>query len=209
MEHWCVSGGSADATARSFSVHPNTVRYRLRRVDELTGRSLPGPRATTDIDAALLAGPCLGRRPTTGPRSRLSRGAARIQTCACPVRPRRRTQSRARRGMPSIGWKKERGGPRGRRDGRRTASHAGRRRPSTPPHAARGPGRPRDVTVPRPGCRGGRRHARLAVAGQLTLPSSPQWIAVLDVRGEGARQPGVICCRRSRGGSCRGGRRLP
>ncbi|MFJ3499441.1 MULTISPECIES: PucR family transcriptional regulator [unclassified Streptomyces] len=55
LEHWFASGGSADATARGLFVHPNTVRYRLRRVEELTGRSLSDPRATTDIGAALLA----------------------------------------------------------------------------------------------------------------------------------------------------------
>ncbi|MFB7032810.1 PucR family transcriptional regulator, partial [Streptomyces sp. NPDC056295] len=55
LEHWFASGGSANATARGLFVHPNTVRYRLRRVEELTGRSLSDPRATTDIGAALLA----------------------------------------------------------------------------------------------------------------------------------------------------------
>jgi len=30
-------GSSLEATARTLFVHPNTVRYRLRRVSELTG----------------------------------------------------------------------------------------------------------------------------------------------------------------------------
>jgi DNA-binding PucR family transcriptional regulator len=34
-------GNSLEATARLLFVHPNTVRYRLRRVSELTG-VLPG-----------------------------------------------------------------------------------------------------------------------------------------------------------------------
>jgi DNA-binding PucR family transcriptional regulator len=34
-------GSSLEATARTLFVHPNTVRYRLRRVSELTG-ILPG-----------------------------------------------------------------------------------------------------------------------------------------------------------------------
>ncbi|MGV9690342.1 PucR family transcriptional regulator [Streptomyces sp. NPDC003444] len=55
LEHWFASGGSADATARSLFVHPNTVRYRLRRVEELTGRSLSDPRAAAAVGAALLA----------------------------------------------------------------------------------------------------------------------------------------------------------
>lgn len=33
------SGGSIEATARARFVHPNTVRYRLRRVNEITGYS--------------------------------------------------------------------------------------------------------------------------------------------------------------------------
>ncbi|AJF69296.1 transcriptional regulator, Fis family protein [Streptomyces vietnamensis] len=55
LEHWFAAAGSAGAAARSLFVHPNTVRYRLRRVEELTGRSLSDPRATADIGAALLA----------------------------------------------------------------------------------------------------------------------------------------------------------
>ncbi|MDR1079303.1 MAG: helix-turn-helix domain-containing protein [Propionibacteriaceae bacterium] len=30
-------GGSVEATARQLYVHPNTVRYRLRRIARLTG----------------------------------------------------------------------------------------------------------------------------------------------------------------------------
>lgn len=55
LEHWFAAAGSAGAAAQSLFVHPNTVRYRLRRVEELTGRSLSDPRATADIGAALLA----------------------------------------------------------------------------------------------------------------------------------------------------------
>ncbi|MFD7671871.1 PucR family transcriptional regulator [Streptomyces anulatus] len=55
LEHWFAAAGSAGAAAQSLFVHPNTVRYRLRRVEELTGRSLSDPRTTADIGAALLA----------------------------------------------------------------------------------------------------------------------------------------------------------
>jgi DNA-binding PucR family transcriptional regulator len=55
LEQWFASGGSANTAAQSLFVHPNTVRYRLRRVEELTGRLLTDPRATADIGAALLA----------------------------------------------------------------------------------------------------------------------------------------------------------
>ncbi|WP_406404774.1 helix-turn-helix domain-containing protein [Streptomyces sp. NBC_00879] len=55
LEHWYAAAGSATDAARSLFVHPNTVRYRLRRVEDLAGRSLSDPRAAADIGAALLA----------------------------------------------------------------------------------------------------------------------------------------------------------
>jgi DNA-binding PucR family transcriptional regulator len=55
LEHWYAAAGSATDAARSLFVHPNTVRYRLRRVEELTARSLSDPRAAADIRVALLA----------------------------------------------------------------------------------------------------------------------------------------------------------
>ncbi|MFJ7333159.1 PucR family transcriptional regulator [Streptomyces sp. NPDC101110] len=55
VEHWFAAAGSATEAARSLFVHPNTVRYRLRRVEELTARSLSDPRAVADIRVALLA----------------------------------------------------------------------------------------------------------------------------------------------------------
>ncbi|MFC5219541.1 PucR family transcriptional regulator [Streptomyces coerulescens] len=54
LEHWYAAAGSATDAARSLFVHPNTVRYRMRRIEELTGRSLSDPRATADFRAALL-----------------------------------------------------------------------------------------------------------------------------------------------------------
>ncbi|MGW5780061.1 PucR family transcriptional regulator [Streptomyces sp. NPDC003863] len=55
LEHWFAAAGSASGAAESLFVHPNTVRYRLRRVEELTGRSLSDPRAAADFGTALLA----------------------------------------------------------------------------------------------------------------------------------------------------------
>ena len=37
MTTYLEQGYSLEATARLLFVHPNTVRYRLRRVSELTG----------------------------------------------------------------------------------------------------------------------------------------------------------------------------
>ncbi|MFI7005362.1 PucR family transcriptional regulator [Streptomyces sp. NPDC050145] len=55
LEHWFAAAGSAGDAAQSLFVHPNTVRYRLRRVEELTGRSLSDPRTVADVSVALLA----------------------------------------------------------------------------------------------------------------------------------------------------------
>nr|WP_310435634.1 helix-turn-helix domain-containing protein [Streptomyces sp. 3330] len=71
LEHWFAAAGSATEAARGLFVHPNTVRYRLRRIEELTGRSLSDPRAVADMGAALLAvrnaGSGPGGRPPTAP----------------------------------------------------------------------------------------------------------------------------------------------
>jgi DNA-binding PucR family transcriptional regulator len=52
-----LEGGSAlEACARALFVHPNTVRYRLRRVSELTGRMPTDPRDALVLRTALIAG---------------------------------------------------------------------------------------------------------------------------------------------------------
>jgi PucR C-terminal helix-turn-helix domain/GGDEF-like domain len=48
-------GGVLESCARALFVHPNTVRYRLRRVAELTGRSPTDPRGALVLRFALLA----------------------------------------------------------------------------------------------------------------------------------------------------------
>jgi DNA-binding PucR family transcriptional regulator len=49
-------GGSLEATARSLYVHANTVRYRLRRVAELTGYAAATPRDAFALQIALTLG---------------------------------------------------------------------------------------------------------------------------------------------------------
>ena len=49
-------GGALEACARALFVHPNTVRYRLRRVSELTGRTPTDPRDALVLRIALIAG---------------------------------------------------------------------------------------------------------------------------------------------------------
>ncbi|MGW1051422.1 PucR family transcriptional regulator [Streptomyces sp. NPDC002521] len=55
LGHWFASGGVAAGAAERLFVHPNTVRYRLRRIEELTGRALTDPIALADLGAALYA----------------------------------------------------------------------------------------------------------------------------------------------------------
>ena len=47
------SGGNLEASARALFVHPNTVRYRLRRAAELTGFSATDPRGSWTLQVAL------------------------------------------------------------------------------------------------------------------------------------------------------------
>lgn len=55
LGHWFAAGGRAPDAAERMFLHPNTVRYRLRRVEELIGRSLSDPRTVADLGAALEA----------------------------------------------------------------------------------------------------------------------------------------------------------
>ena len=48
-------GGSSDRAARQLFVHPNPVRQRLRRVAQLTGRTLTAPRDVAQLCLALEA----------------------------------------------------------------------------------------------------------------------------------------------------------
>ncbi len=47
-------GGALEACARALFVHPNTVRYRLRRVSDLTGRNPADPRNAHVLRTALI-----------------------------------------------------------------------------------------------------------------------------------------------------------
>lgn len=55
LQTWLDCGGSASATAERLFCHPNTVRHRLRRIEERTGRSLTDPRAVAELCLALEA----------------------------------------------------------------------------------------------------------------------------------------------------------
>ena len=49
---WLDAGGSADRAAAALFCHPNTVRHRLRRLQDQTGRSLSQPRELAELTLA-------------------------------------------------------------------------------------------------------------------------------------------------------------
>ncbi|HEY3006760.1 MAG TPA: helix-turn-helix domain-containing protein [Micromonosporaceae bacterium] len=53
LRAWFAEEGSATAAAARLHVHRNTVHYRLRRVEALTGRSLTRPTAVGELHLAL------------------------------------------------------------------------------------------------------------------------------------------------------------
>jgi hypothetical protein len=57
------SGGSIEATARAMFIHANTVRYRLKRVADLTGYNPQNPRDGFTLRVALTLGRLLNPEP--------------------------------------------------------------------------------------------------------------------------------------------------
>jgi hypothetical protein len=56
LDAFLTNGGALEATARALFVHPNTVRYRLRRVAEVTGFAPLLPRDAFTLRIALALG---------------------------------------------------------------------------------------------------------------------------------------------------------
>ena len=50
---WLAAGGSTSTAARQLHVHRNTVRYRVRRIEEVTGRDLSLPVDAAELYVAL------------------------------------------------------------------------------------------------------------------------------------------------------------
>jgi hypothetical protein len=60
---WLAAGGSTSTAARQLHVHRNTVRYRLRRLEEATGRDLAVPIDAAEVYVALECVRILGLAP--------------------------------------------------------------------------------------------------------------------------------------------------
>jgi DNA-binding PucR family transcriptional regulator len=58
---WFENGSSIEGTARALFVHPNTVRYRLRQVGDVTGWLPTRPREAFALQLALILGRQSGR----------------------------------------------------------------------------------------------------------------------------------------------------
>ncbi len=61
------NGGSIEGAARTLFVHPNTVRYRLRRVTELTGLSPQAAHHAFTLRVAMILGRLCASRSATAP----------------------------------------------------------------------------------------------------------------------------------------------
>jgi PucR C-terminal helix-turn-helix domain/GGDEF-like domain len=56
LDAFLANGGALEATARALFVHPNTVRYRLRRIADVTGFAPLVPRDAFTLRIALVLG---------------------------------------------------------------------------------------------------------------------------------------------------------
>jgi hypothetical protein len=61
LSAWLDRGSSIEGAARTLFVHPNTVRYRLRQVADLTGLTPSQPRDAFTLQIALVLGRQSGR----------------------------------------------------------------------------------------------------------------------------------------------------
>ena len=66
---WCYldNGRSLEATARELFVHPNTVRYRLKRVSDVIGWDATGAREALILQSALIIGSISRPRAAAAP----------------------------------------------------------------------------------------------------------------------------------------------
>jgi DNA-binding PucR family transcriptional regulator len=56
LDAYLAAGGVLESTARALYVHPNTVRYRLKRIADVTGFSPLNPRDVFALRVALTIG---------------------------------------------------------------------------------------------------------------------------------------------------------
>jgi len=69
LDAFFAAGGVLESAARALFVHPNTVRYRLRRIADVTGFAPTNPRDAFALRIALTIGRLDLTAPTTSPHS--------------------------------------------------------------------------------------------------------------------------------------------
>ncbi|MFJ7271043.1 PucR family transcriptional regulator [Streptomyces sp. NPDC099050] len=77
-----LEGGGAPEAAKALSVHPQTVRYRMRQLEKLFGPGLRDPRTRFELELALRS-----RRLMAQVRLRPARGGRRARLVAADFRP--------------------------------------------------------------------------------------------------------------------------
>lgn len=77
-----LEGGGAPEAAKALSVHPQTVRYRMRQLEKLFGPGLRDPRTRFELELALRS-----RRLMAQVRRRSTRASRRARVVAAEFRP--------------------------------------------------------------------------------------------------------------------------
>jgi hypothetical protein len=92
---WFAEDGATSVAAEKMHVHRNTVRYRLRRLEELTGRSLARPTGLAELYLALEATRILRLHGTKEPaaEARTDRDEVELSPTPPPGEPLRHTSS--------------------------------------------------------------------------------------------------------------------
>lgn len=67
LRTWLVTRGTAAEIAEQLHIHPQTVRYRMRRIEQTLGDALADPEARFGIEVALRAAHLRSRRPAPAP----------------------------------------------------------------------------------------------------------------------------------------------
>ncbi|MFD3807006.1 PucR family transcriptional regulator [Streptomyces sp. NPDC058619] len=78
-----LEGGGAPEAAKALSVHPQTVRYRMRQLEKLFGTGLRDPRTRFELEMALRSRRLMAQ--VRRQHSRVGRRAARVVTADFPA----------------------------------------------------------------------------------------------------------------------------
>jgi hypothetical protein len=70
LTRYIETGGSLEGTSRELGVHTNTVRYRLKKINDLVSKNPAQPRDAFVLHAAIILGAIHSSRPQPQPRPR-------------------------------------------------------------------------------------------------------------------------------------------